>query len=63
MISAPCKDCPDRKIGCHSECDKYADYTVLRDQALAEKHKRRVANSPLMAPEKIRNINKAHKGR
>lgn len=23
---APCKDCPDRHIGCHSECEKYLSF-------------------------------------
>lgn len=22
-VHSPCKDCPDRHIGCHAECDKY----------------------------------------
>ena len=22
----PCKDCGDRQIGCHSSCDRYAEY-------------------------------------
>lgn len=24
--SAPCKDCPDRKAGCHTICEKYLTY-------------------------------------
>ena len=23
MITAPCKDCADRHVGCHSSCEKY----------------------------------------
>ncbi len=26
MISAPCKDCENRKIGCHSRCAAYIKY-------------------------------------
>lgn len=22
-MDAPCKDCPDRVVGCHSSCEKY----------------------------------------
>ena len=22
----PCKDCPDRRVGCHAECEKYREY-------------------------------------
>lgn len=25
-MDAPCKDCKDRHIGCHSKCSKYADF-------------------------------------
>ena len=25
-IQGPCKDCPDRHVLCHSNCEKYADY-------------------------------------
>lgn len=25
-ITAPCKDCEDRKIGCHGTCEKYKDF-------------------------------------
>ena len=25
-ISSPCKECPDRKTGCHSTCEKYIEY-------------------------------------
>lgn len=25
-VHSPCKDCPDRHIGCHSECDKYKEF-------------------------------------
>lgn len=23
MVKFPCQNCPDRHIGCHSECEKY----------------------------------------
>lgn len=26
MIIPPCKDCPDRKVGCHSVCEKYIEW-------------------------------------
>lgn len=25
-MESPCKDCLDRKIGCHSDCEKYVEY-------------------------------------
>ena len=24
----PCKDCDKRKVGCHSECNKYKDWCI-----------------------------------
>ena len=26
FIDAPCRDCKDRKINCHSDCEKYQEY-------------------------------------
>lgn len=26
MVSAPCKNCEDRHVGCHSECDRYKKF-------------------------------------
>lgn len=26
MIEAPCLDCVDRHVGCHSTCDKYIQF-------------------------------------
>ena len=39
MITAPCKDCTDRILGCHSLCNKYKEFkervdstnTMIRD--------------------------------
>jgi hypothetical protein len=25
-VKSPCKDCPDRVLGCHSECGRYLAY-------------------------------------
>jgi hypothetical protein len=38
----PCKDCPDRHIGCHSKCEKYLAFRRERD-AYNEKHAMEVA--------------------
>ena len=37
-MTQPCKDCQNRKIGCHGECTKYADYRVENEK---EKQARR----------------------
>ena len=26
QMNAPCKDCPERYLGCHQNCEKYQDY-------------------------------------
>lgn len=26
MVTQPCKDCPDRHIGCHGDCGRYAKF-------------------------------------
>lgn len=27
---APCKNCPDRHLGCHSDCEKYKEFAEYR---------------------------------
>lgn len=29
-MKPPCKDCTKRYLGCHSECEEYADYKTVR---------------------------------
>ena len=29
---APCKGCEDREIGCHSHCDRYAEFRKVVDE-------------------------------
>jgi hypothetical protein len=26
QVQCPCKDCKDRKVGCHAKCEKYIKY-------------------------------------
>nr|DAI77800.1 MAG TPA: hypothetical protein [Caudoviricetes sp.] len=30
-MTAPCKNCQDREVGCHSKCDRYAEYNRQRE--------------------------------
>lgn len=32
MASTPCKDCLDRKLGCHDRCMKYKDWCAEREE-------------------------------
>ena len=31
-MTAPCKNCPEREIGCHSMCDRYIRYAKQREK-------------------------------
>ena len=31
MAKAPCKDCPDRVVGCHGTCTKYQEFRKQLD--------------------------------
>lgn len=33
MKQAPCKDCKDRKIGCHGSCNLYRDWLLENREA------------------------------
>lgn len=35
--SSPCKDCKDRKLGCHSVCDKYIEYSKQNEKIYKER--------------------------
>ena len=37
MIASPCKDCPERFIGCHSSCEKYRQYRSELDEIKAKR--------------------------
>lgn len=43
-MKAPCRqpdgtDCPDRKVGCHAECEKYKAFKTERDAIREERRK------------------------
>ena len=37
MITAPCKDCPDRAEGCHGRCERYAAFRTAHARELENK--------------------------
>ena len=41
MIQAPCKDCSDREIGCHSSCRRYIDFQSLNNKEHEEAYKQK----------------------
>ena len=45
---SPCKDCEERHVGCHSECEKYIEFKrkLRREKDILEreKHKYRISH-------------------
>jgi len=39
ISDAPCKDCVDRKLRCHSSCEKYQAFKERNQKRLDEQHK------------------------
>ena len=37
-MTAPCKNCGDREIGCHSKCEKYRTFREPLDKAAIERN-------------------------
>ena len=40
MKKAPCKECTERHLGCHSTCDSYQEYVKEREIYREERLKR-----------------------
>ncbi len=43
IINAPCKDCPDRAMGCHDRCKKYLNYKKQLDEIREENYRKRAS--------------------
>lgn len=41
MNKAPCKDCPDRQVGCHSTCEKYLAFRKERNELNEKTYKQK----------------------
>lgn len=41
QLKAPCKNCKNRVLGCHSTCEKYKEFYELNEQRKAEQDKAR----------------------
>lgn len=42
MTTAPCKDCPDRQVGCKSTCPAWAEWEKEKARRVEEKKKTQV---------------------
>jgi hypothetical protein len=38
-MKAPCKDCPDRHLHCHSECERYKTFKQECDELREKRNK------------------------
>ncbi|MBO5389409.1 MAG: hypothetical protein J6A59_15000 [Lachnospiraceae bacterium] len=63
MAVAPCKDCGDREVGCHSTCKKYIDFKKENEKQkeLINKEKQKVQNHMGFVIQQIRSTKRAHK--
>ena len=55
-MDAPCKDCPDRTVTCHSECDKYRAYVAWRAEYRKKRAEERQSHSASMGMKKAMRI-------
>ena len=46
-LTAPCKDCLDRSVGCHGKCEKYKAYRVKVDELYEMRAKKNYAHDPM----------------
>lgn len=49
MEASPCKNCTDRKMGCHSECSKYIKYLEIHNKEKQEIYKNTLKRTEYMS--------------
>lgn len=37
-MTAPCKDCPRREVGCHAKCKEYLEYRDYNERMSEQRH-------------------------
>ena len=52
MNGSPCKDCPNRVLGCHSRCQSYQAY----NKANMERNDKRVSYDLIMSDNEIQRL-------
>ena len=62
MPDAPCLDCKDRRLGCHSECDKYMTFKAERIE-LCNGIKAQEAHAKLAEAELINSVYRSRRRR
>ena len=61
-LSAPCKDCRDRKLLCHGTCQRYQEYKVQAED-LKRKRYQYWDSFPVLSRELRQKMNKLSRGR
>lgn len=54
MINAPCKDCENRHVGCHSTCEAYIEAKRQHNITKEQEDKRRRLENLLNKPYRVR---------
>ena len=62
MVTAPCKDCKERVLGCHSICEMYITYKKKHNDEMTAFHKERELDASIHY-ERDRRIRRAMKRR
>lgn len=44
-MKCPCMKCQDRKVGCHCECDRYAEFRKFMDEIAKQRNNAALVNS------------------
>ena len=37
-MNPPCKDCPDRSVTCHANCEKYREFATANAEQRKQRH-------------------------
>lgn len=61
-ISAPCKDCGDRYVGCHGKCEKYLTFRSRLDEENNKTYKAKQLNMMLNQIE-VDRVTAVHNGK
>lgn len=62
MSGAPCKDCEDRELGCHSHCIAYRKYKDEREKAINKRVSATKADETFFDLQHIRKKRRATNG-
>lgn len=63
LTPSPCKDCEDKYIGCHADCEKYIEYTKRQKELKKKVDAERRINSVYIDRKVQSNVKKEKKKR